>query len=63
MSALRWVYHRLGQIGCFLVAFLALYGVEETGLPAAITSVGFLFGGIALHALHAWRQMDDPERE
>lgn len=63
MSWLRWAYHRVGQVTCFLLSGIGLTTIQETGLPGAILTVGFLFGGVALRALHVWQQIDDPSRE
>jgi hypothetical protein len=63
MTALRWLYHRLGQMACFAIAALALAALDTIGTPAALISVGFLIGGVALRAIHVWQQMDDPARE
>lgn len=63
MSWIRWAYHRAGQMTCFVVAAGALAATPEAGLPAAVISAAFLFGGIALKAIHVWQQVDDPGRE
>ena len=67
MKALRWIYHRIGQIFCFGVG-VALMGhagealVEHPWIAWASGAV-LVATGLALKALDIWQRAADPGRE
>ena len=55
VTALRWIYQRIGQMTCFGLGTGFALGVKDGELPYAVCALGFLLTGLGLKALHVWQ--------
>ena len=55
MTALRWIYQRIGQMTCFTVGGGFAVATPQGDMSFAVLAVGFLLTGLGLKALHVWQ--------
>lgn len=64
MTGVLFVYNRIGQMACFLIAIGGVFMMgDDPTLANAVFAVGYLLGGVGLKALHVWQSMRDPARQ
>lgn len=61
ITAIRWLYHRIGQMVCFATgAAILAASADGYELPGMIAGSILVLCGVLLKAIFHWRQMDDP---
>lgn len=61
MTAIRWIYNRIGQMICFAGGGLGMAAaVESYSMTNVAVGAVLLATGLALKAIFHWRQMNDP---